>query len=166
MAFTKDGTKVLYKLKRRWRDGSTHVVFDPLTLIERLAALVPRPRVHLTTYHGVFAPAASYRDRIVPAPPEAPASHASCEHDDEPPEQEPSPPPGPRPRRYSWAELMKRVFEIEVLICPHCNGRRKLLAFITDSTAIRRILEHLELPADPPRMTPARAPPELALPFA
>ena len=51
MSFQGDG-KILYKLKSKWRDGSTHVVFDPLTLIERLAALVPRPRIHLTTYHS------------------------------------------------------------------------------------------------------------------
>ncbi len=60
---------------------------------------------------------------------------------------------------------MKRVFDLEVLICPHCNGRRKLLAFITDSKVVRRILEHLGLTPDPPRMAPARSPPELALPF-
>ena len=63
LSLSADGKKVLYKLKRRWKDGSTHVVLAPITLIERLAALVPRPRVHLTTYHGVFAPAASFRDR-------------------------------------------------------------------------------------------------------
>jgi hypothetical protein len=52
---------VHYKLKRRWRDGSTSAVLDPCTLIERLCALVPRPRQMLMTYHGVLAPAADYR---------------------------------------------------------------------------------------------------------
>ena len=65
-----DGGKVLYKLKKKFRDGSTLVVLDPLDLIARLAALVPRPRVHLVNYFGVLAPAASYRDRIVPPPPD------------------------------------------------------------------------------------------------
>jgi hypothetical protein len=45
-------------------------VFDPLTFLERLAALVPRPRKKLVNYFGVFASAASYRSRVVP-PPEA-----------------------------------------------------------------------------------------------
>ena len=40
--------KVVYTLRRPWRDGTTHIVFDPLTFIERLAALVSRPRVHLS----------------------------------------------------------------------------------------------------------------------
>ena len=44
-------------------------MFDPLTFIERLAALVPRPGVHLVTYHGVLAPASTWRDMIVPDPP-------------------------------------------------------------------------------------------------
>jgi hypothetical protein len=60
--------RVHYKLKRRWRDGSTSVVLDPCTLIERLCALVPRPRQMLMTYHGVLAPAAGYRHRVVPPP--------------------------------------------------------------------------------------------------
>ncbi|MBJ03047.1 MAG: IS91 family transposase, partial [Planctomycetes bacterium] len=58
-----------HQLRRPWRDGTTHFIFDPLTFIERLAALVPRPRRPLLTYHGVLAPAASWRDSIVPAPP-------------------------------------------------------------------------------------------------
>ena len=53
--------KILYKLKRRFRDGSTHVVFTPHTLIERLCALIPRPRKKLVNYYGIFGtrPAAS-----------------------------------------------------------------------------------------------------------
>ena len=44
-----------YQLKTLYRDGTTHVIFDPLDFMARLAALVPRPRVDLTSYHGVFA---------------------------------------------------------------------------------------------------------------
>lgn len=61
--------KVVLELRRPWRDGTSHFVFDPLTFIERLAALVPRPGVHQVTYHGVLAPASTWRDMIVPAPP-------------------------------------------------------------------------------------------------
>jgi hypothetical protein len=39
-----------------YNNGTTHVVFEPLDFLARLAALVPRPRVNLTRYHGVFAP--------------------------------------------------------------------------------------------------------------
>ncbi len=68
LSLSPDG-KVVYALRRPWRDGTTHFVFDPLTFIERLAALVPRPGVHLVTYHGVLAPASTWRDMIVPDPP-------------------------------------------------------------------------------------------------
>jgi hypothetical protein len=74
---------VAYSLKKRWKDGTTHVVMTKQVLMERLCALVPRPRRHLVTYHGVFAPAAGIRRWVVPkveaegAPP-ASASGASA----------------------------------------------------------------------------------------
>jgi hypothetical protein len=58
--------QLLYRLKHRWRDGTTHVVFEPQELIEKLAALVPPPRFHLVRYHGVLGPCAGARDRVVP----------------------------------------------------------------------------------------------------
>ena len=63
-------------------------------------------------------------------------------------------------RRYSWAELMKRVFLVDVLRCPHCGGPRRLLAFILKPSVIERILSHLGLPTEPPKLHPARASPE------
>jgi Putative transposase/Transposase zinc-binding domain len=65
----KDG-RLLYQLKHRWRDGTTHVVFEPQELVEKLAVLVPPPRVHLVRYHGILGPCASARGRVVPGPPE------------------------------------------------------------------------------------------------
>ena len=41
---------------RRYRDGTTHVFFDPLDFIVRFVALIPKPRVNLLRFHGVFAP--------------------------------------------------------------------------------------------------------------
>jgi hypothetical protein len=58
---------VRYQLKTPYRDGTTHVIFEPLDFIARLAALVPRPRVNLTRFHGVFAPNSQYRARLTPA---------------------------------------------------------------------------------------------------
>ena len=56
----------MYRYKHPFRDGSTHVVLEPLDFIARLAALVPRPRLNLTRFHGVFAPNFKHRARIVP----------------------------------------------------------------------------------------------------
>ncbi len=60
----------MYRLKRRWRDGTTAFVFEPEEFVARLAALVPPPRCHLVRYAGVLAPGAALRARIVPEPPE------------------------------------------------------------------------------------------------
>ncbi len=59
--------QVRYTLKTPYRDGTTHVVFEPLDFLARLAALVPRPRAHLTRYHDVFAPHSRWRAEVTPA---------------------------------------------------------------------------------------------------
>ena len=51
LALTASG-QVRYTLKTPYRDGTTHIVLEPLDLMARLAALVPTPRMHLTRYHG------------------------------------------------------------------------------------------------------------------
>ncbi len=56
-----------YQLKTPYRDGTTHVIFEPLDFIARLAALVPKPRVNLTRFHGVFAPNSRHRALVTPA---------------------------------------------------------------------------------------------------
>jgi len=58
--------RVVYRYKQPFHDGSTHVVLEPLDFIARLAALVPRPRLNLTRFHGIFAPNFKHRKRIVP----------------------------------------------------------------------------------------------------
>jgi hypothetical protein len=59
--------KVRYALKTPYRDGTTHVIFEPLDFIARLVALVPKPRVNLTRFHGVFAPNSKHRALVTPA---------------------------------------------------------------------------------------------------
>ncbi len=67
LSLAPDG-RVIYALRRHWRDGTSAIAFEPLDFIARLAALVPRPRAHLLTYHGLLAPAAEWRDLVVPRP--------------------------------------------------------------------------------------------------
>src|SRR5258708_3940432 len=61
-----NGGRISYHLKRPWADGTTHLVFTPLELIEKLAALVPPPRVHIIRFHGILAPNAKDRKLVVP----------------------------------------------------------------------------------------------------
>ena len=58
--------RLLYRLKRPWRNGTTAVVFEPQDLLAKLAALVPAPRVHLIRFHGILGPAAAWRPLIIP----------------------------------------------------------------------------------------------------
>ncbi len=170
LQLTPDGKAVL-ELHRRWTDGTTHLVFHPVELLERLAALTPRPGINLVLYHGVLAPRAAWRQAVVPsrvndrgAAREPPAKAASSEGAE-------GTPAGRLPNRM-WAELMQRSFPppprlrrasgFDVLACPRCPGRLKLVALIQEGAVIQRILRHLGLPRDVPTMRSAREPP---LPF-
>jgi hypothetical protein len=59
--------KVVYTLKTPYRDGTTQVAFEPVDFMARLAALVPKPRVNRTRYHGVLAPNHRWRGWVTPA---------------------------------------------------------------------------------------------------
>ncbi len=131
LALTGNG-KIRYQLKTPYRDGTTHVIFEPLDFIARLAALVPRPRTHLTRYHGVFAPNHRLRDRITPAPPRV-----------SPPNEPPTPATDPAPRPgMRWAQRLQRVFDIDVETCTACGGRLRVIACIDDPVVIHKILGH------------------------
>ena len=58
---------VRYELKTPYRDGTTHIIFEPMDFIARLVALVPKPRVNLTRFHGVFAPNSAHRAQVTPS---------------------------------------------------------------------------------------------------
>ena len=146
-----DGQVVL-KLRRRWANGTTHLMFDPVELLERLAALVPRPRINLVLYHGVLAPRAAWCSSIVPVQTADDRNESGtageCRHERV----------GRRPN-WDWAELMERSFGFDVLACPQCSGRMTLVALIRDPAVVARILRHLHLPDAAPVMRPAREPP-------
>jgi hypothetical protein len=121
-------------LRLPYRDGTTHVIFEPEDFIARLAALVPKPRAHLTRYHGVFAPASPDRARVVPG------TRAATAHDVHG-RGEPS--TADRQHSLTWAQRFKRVFAIDIEVCRRCGGRLRVIASIEDPEVIQRILEHL-----------------------
>jgi hypothetical protein len=187
-----DDGRLRYRLKHRWRDGTTHVVFEPLELLEKLAALVPPPRFHLVRYHGILGPCAGERDRVVPRGQAAVGGAPSCDVPDsssqgaagsaaiprapvasgvspDPSDSEPveailaplpqassKAPRSARPRRLAWADLLRRVFAIDVLECPRCASRTRILAAIHLPDTTRAILECLALPSRAPPGAAAR----------
>jgi len=155
LALTPQG-RVRYRLKTPYRDGTTHILLEPLDFLARLAALVPPPRVHLTRFHGVFAPHAALRAAITPA------SRGRGAHRRATAAERPT----PRHVAMRWAQRLKRVFAIDLERCRRCGGRLKVIASIEDPALIQRILTHLQQPAEhqPPRaaLVP-RAPPQPSL---
>ena len=136
--------RLSYRLKTPWRNGATHVIYGPLEFLARLAALVPAPRVNLVHYFGVLGPAAKWRVFIVPAPIEREPESDTCGCDEVRNAKR------VRRRNYSWSQLMARVFEFDVLKCPHCNGRLQILAAIHPPINTRKILECIGLPSRAP----------------
>jgi hypothetical protein len=156
---TPDGQVVL-DLRHRWADGTTRLVFDPIELLERLAALTPRPRINLLLYYGVLGSRSAWRSRLRAGEEDA-ARAAGCTTDAAP-SSRPAVSHSPR-TNHLWAELMQRSFGFDVPACPRCGDRLELIALIEDATVIRRILSHLGLPTEVPAARPARSPPALPL---
>ena len=168
------GGNVRYTLKTPYRDGTTHVIFEPEDFIARLVALVPKPRAHLTRYHGVFAPASPDRARIVPRIHAAAATERGEVSATD------------RQRAMSWAQRLRRVFAIDIdksaglpictaegrreavghrdvpdETCRQCGGQLRVIASIEEPAVIKRILEHLRHTAEPVDPAhPSRAPPQ------
>lgn len=117
-----------YHFKRLWHNGASEIVFDPLELVSRMAALVPPPRFNLVRYSGVFAPCSKWREEIFPMSAQAAAKPPEPDTKQEQPALPAAATPAHHERRYSWAELLKRVFAIDVLECPRCHGRMRVYA--------------------------------------
>jgi hypothetical protein len=146
------------QLKRPWRDGTTAFRYTAHELIERLVAIVPRPRANLVRYSGVLAPAFAARSQIVP----------SGETVTLLPERRPTPAGAEAPEapgRFPWASLIWRVFVQDVLACKRCSGRMAIVAAVTARAGVTRILDHWGLATEEPRFHAARPPPQTELPL-
>jgi hypothetical protein len=142
-----DGGHIRYALKTPYRDGTTHVIFEPLDLIARLAALVPKPRAHLTRYHGVFAPNGRLRRHITRAG-QGKQGLTRC-----PEPQAAERPAAQRRASMTWAERLKRVFRIEIETCRRCGGRLRVIA-----SRSRRHRTDSQLPRPQRRVSRSRSP--------
>ena len=152
--------KVVYTLKTPYRDGTTQVAFDrgghpSVDFVARLAALVPKPRVNLTRYHGVLAPNHRWRGLVTPARRGKGIKSISNAEVRTPAE---------RHAAMTWAQRLKRVFSIDIEVCGRCGGSVRVIASIEGQDVIDRILTHLrqkeqETPTRPLLVPPTRAPP-------
>lgn len=154
----KSSGDIVLKLKSKYSDGTSHLLFSGLEFVDKLAALVPPPRIHLTRYFGCLAPHAKIRSQIVPknAPQKA---DAESRKETDPGDSEAVP---IKKKRMGWAALLARVFAIDMEHCPECGSEDfKPIAAILEISAIKKILTHLGLPDKPPDIAPARLPDQM-----
>lgn len=111
-----------------------------MDFIARLAALVPKPRFHLTRFHGVFAPNSKHRAAVTGEAkrkkPLSTATGSSLDCED-------------RRGKMSWAMRLKQVFNIDITICRHCQGLVRVIACIEDRQVINQILSHINKQREP-----------------
>src|SRR5262249_51967415 len=138
---------LLYTFTYPWLDGTTGIRLSPLELLEKLAALVPLPHVHLVRYGGCLAPHSHLRESVIPTPRQQGLDGAEAH---------------PGTPYWPWARLLGRVLGLEMRTCPF--GRRgslHIIAVIPQESVITRTLRHLQLASAPPPIAPARARQEL-----
>lgn len=179
----KEGAELVYRCAKQHsepRSGKRGAKVDelhltPLELIARIAALVSPPRTHRHRYFGVLAPNSPLRATVTAlAAPVQPAKQVLVQTEPAttgegatgvtplghaiPPTPEPATPKRSK-AHYLWAVLIARIYEVFPLLCPMCGGQMRLIAFFTEGTQIRKILDHIGVDSEPPHISPARGPP-------
>ena len=143
---TIDG-KYAFELKTPWSDGTRMIFFSGEEFVARLTALVPPPRMHMVHFYGVLAPNAKFRKLIVPEPPEIeeidPCGHSIAY-------EQTTTGKTIRRRWIPWATMLLKVFAVDVLACPNCQGRMQRIAWITQPRIIKAILACVEVKPQPP----------------
>jgi hypothetical protein len=162
--------QILYILPSPDPAGRTALRLSALEFLDRLAKVLPPPRIHRHRYHGVFAPNAPLRPLVTARAPEDNALAAQVPGLPFPATPTVSPPkseaPAPQPpdtgpsRPSKWAALLARIYEVFPLVCPTCQMPLTFIAFLTEPEPITHILSHIGELTSPPLIHPARGPPQ------
>ena len=145
-----DDGRVRYDMKRVWADGTRAIVLDPMDFIARLCALVPPPYFHMVRFHALLAPNSSLRPQVVPL-------CTACSQTNQPQQLQlwdtnadgNQPPKTSSGGRHPWAWLLKRVFKLDVTVCPKCQGNMRVVEVVSESQASQRAQQRLA-PMPPP----------------
>jgi hypothetical protein len=161
---TDDG-RVVYRLKRRWRDGTEAVEFSGIDFLTKLMALIPRPGVHLLRYHGCLAPRSALRRRVVPSSDAKAAARARRQSR---PQQLELHSKGGDNRWVPRIELLRHVFGADAARCRACGSEQlEVLAVVTRWDAIASVLTALGLSSEGRVLVRNRGPPveQMSLPL-
>jgi hypothetical protein len=148
--------EVAYTLKPKNGEPRGQEHLDPLDFLARVIAHVPEPKLHMVRYLGHYSNVARGRrrkGRDVPLHPARP----DREVDDLSPAER-------QARRRAWAQLIRRVYEVDPLTCPRCGGEMRIISVILDPKVIKKILDHVERKGQEPgsRAPPCDPPPPVA----
>jgi hypothetical protein len=150
MRWNQGAAEVAYTLKPKDGRPAGQESLDPLDFLARLIAHVPEPRLHLAHYYGWYSNVSRGRRRkggdasLSTAPPARDAADGLS-------------PAERRARRQRWAQLVRRVYEVDPLVCNKCGGEMRIISVILDPAVIKTILDHLRKNKD----TGSRAPPNV-----
>jgi hypothetical protein len=146
--------KVQLKLKTAYLDGTSHLLLTFGEFIEKLVALIPRPKIHLVRWSGVFAPNSPFRRAII-LKPEIRKGFQFHEDSEYLPVEVPT-------KDSSWAKLLKRTFKFDMTKCGTCGGEVRFVGGVRDPGSIVRYLRHVGIDHE----APSQAPPKYApVPF-
>tara|TARA_A200000159_G_scaffold118992_1_gene112888 strand:+ start:712 stop:2097 length:1386 start_codon:yes stop_codon:yes gene_type:complete len=153
-----DHEKIRYELKTPYSDGTTHVFFDPIDFIGKLAALIPPPRLNLTRFFGVFAPNSNLRAQVTASQRGKNSPKLTNKEDSQTAKPY-------HARGMMWAQRLKRVFNIDITQCEQCQRHNvAIIACIIEPAIVHKILKHLDkkylVSAQPTQLPPLRAPPK------
>ena len=132
--------------------------------MEKLSAIIPPPYKHQVNYYGCLSSHSNLRPLIIPRqtavskddaatknePPAADENQGGESLDSHKDEKT------NKSSYIDWASLLKKVFKIDITVCPKCQGRMKVIAVINEKKIIKKILDHMGLGSDPPVVSPSR----------
>lgn len=125
-----NGSWIIYRLSKPTHKGQRFVQLDPLEFLDRIAAFIPLPHRHRRHYHGVFAPNSPLRKMVIAYAKRGLAAPTSIHQTVE----------KTRCASLDWAQLIKRIYEVDPLLCSKCGKAIKIIGFITHQAEIYRIL--------------------------
>ena len=112
-------------MESEWSDGTCAICFTPHEFIEKLIAIIPPPRIHGVRFHGVLAPSAADRKKVVPAKLEAPIQGELFDEKKR-----------NKTKRTSRADLLKRTFQVDLSACLICGGKMKFTSAVLKKSDI------------------------------
>jgi hypothetical protein len=147
---------VLYRRKAPGRFGGSQATFDAMDCLARLLMHIPQPQLHTVRYYGEYSSVARARRRAEADAVETARSVRASGRADLP-----STPERRRLRR-AWAQMIRRIYEVDPLTC-RCGAQMRILSFILDPRVVTKILRHIAEHSAERGTARERAPPPSAL---